>query len=99
MTTYSPGRRGLSLGAGPSVGDSVVILSVVRWRSQAAADERPTAQRGICLWLLYFYPDQVHRPPLRGPLIRSRRGPSSFTTKGAESSNGLCGIICRTITV
>src|SRR5262249_19703331 len=39
----------------------------------AAADERPAAQRGICLWLLYFYPDQVHRPPLRGPLIRGRR--------------------------
>ena len=42
---------------------------------QTAADERPTAQRGDCLWLLYFYPDQVHRSPLRGPLIRCRGGP------------------------
>ena len=38
----------------------------------AAADERPTAQRADCLWLLDFSPDQVHSAPLRGPLIGRR---------------------------
>ena len=37
-----------------------------------AADERPTAQRADCLWLLDFSPDQVHSAPLRGPLIGRR---------------------------
>jgi hypothetical protein len=41
-------------------------------RRPAAPNERPTAQKGDCLWLLDFSPDQVHRPPLRGPLIRGR---------------------------
>ncbi|MEI6365700.1 MAG: hypothetical protein WCP23_01275, partial [Planctomycetota bacterium] len=27
------------------------------------ADERPTAQRDDCLWLLRLGPDQVHRSP------------------------------------
>src|SRR5580704_3963594 len=45
-------------------------------RQNPAPDERPTAQRGDRLWLLAFAPDQVHRPPLRGPLIRRRIPPA-----------------------
>jgi len=36
------------------------------------ADERPSAQRDDCLWLLRLGPDQVHRPPSQGPLIGTR---------------------------
>ena len=39
----------------------------------SAPDEEPTVPGADCLWLLTFAPDQVHRSPLRGPLIRSRR--------------------------
>ena len=64
------------LDAEPSVDESCAIVLLDFVTLQTAADERPTAQRGDCLWLLYFYPDQVHRSPLRGPLIRSRRPPN-----------------------
>ena len=36
------------------------------------ADERPSAQRDDCLWLLRLGPDQVHRSPSQGPLIGIR---------------------------
>ena len=35
-------------------------------------DERSTAPGGYRLWLLTFVPDQVHRPPLQGPLVGGR---------------------------
>src|SRR5262245_39384639 len=43
-------------------------------RAPPASHERPDAQRDDCLWLLTFVPDQVHRSPLRGPLMGGRRG-------------------------
>src|SRR5438105_7983835 len=40
----------------------------------SALDERPTAQRDDCLWLLRLSPDQIHSSPSRGPLIEGRAG-------------------------
>ena len=43
----------------------------------STADERPTAQKADCLWLLFFNPDQVHRAPSQGPLIGGRTSDES----------------------
>ena len=47
-------------------------LPHTRLAPPGGADERPTAPGAYCLWLLTFAPDQVHRSPLRGPLIGRR---------------------------
>src|SRR6185437_14343516 len=71
---YSPG---LAAAATSELALGVADIGGLPWRirlltPRSAADERPAAQRADCLWLLDFSPDQVHRSPLRGPLIGSR---------------------------
>src|SRR4029079_17038862 len=100
MTTYSPVGRSTASWDATSVAriSSIVGSASSNPKSKvhdpkllAAPDERPTAQKGDCLWLLDFSPDQVHRPPLRGPLIRgrlARRFQTSCTAWPADGQTG-----------
>jgi hypothetical protein len=66
------------------------VSSAKRSRQAAAStcgpapDERSTAPGGDRLWLLTFVPDQVRRPPLRGPLIGGRSRLDTYSLYAAE---------------